>query len=254
MPKQTEVEEVGSGISGWEPTSGLADKYTLTITSATFGYDAKFMDGEQLLLIIEGDAPELEKGVARELYSIGKGWEAEARGSKIVRADGSKKGLNDSTAAWSFISNAIAAGAGDTLMERGTMCDAPVWEGLIFEMHRIETKGMNNEKKSRIVPAKFLGEVKSGGKSAKGKATAKDDDAGAAKAKATNAKAKVEDDDGDEDEAAEWLTPAIEKKLNKLAGTYDDFDDFYADAIEIKGVEDDEDVLRGVYENVKAED
>ena len=256
---------------GWTPSTGLFESGKVTITGASFGYDASYNNGEQLLLIIEATTDNAEFPELRQMYSVGGNdksgrWVAKERGKKAVHESGKVVPFNNRSNVWAWITGAIAAGAKADIVKRGTMHDASVWEGMIFDLGTEDYEKYGDERGKptgvRVVPVKYYGIAKGAGKTA-GKAAAA---------------VAVADDDGDDDgdEGAEAVevatpTPATKKspprsvaggaskvsprsKLVKLAGKYDSYDDFYGEAIEVEGVEgsDLEDELEDIYNEAHA--
>lgn len=175
-------------------TSGLFDDGEVTFTEARFIKDPSYVNSEGDLMPVFAvdlvtDEPDVgENGVLEnQFFSIGKGWEIEDGGAKVVREDGkSGKGFNKSTYLQAFLGAMLDLDGGmDAVRARyedtgATPQEAAFWEGLRVhvEQHEYETGGWGNvEKKtrSRLMPTEILGwdgvkaEVKSVAKKAPAK-------------------------------------------------------------------------------------
>lgn len=82
--------------------SGLPDDFDGTIANFRFAYKPEIQDGDLLVAIcdlVTSDSDIGENGVIEEhVFKIGQGWATEDKGASIVREDGKKPKLNDSTA------------------------------------------------------------------------------------------------------------------------------------------------------------
>lgn len=146
----------------WDPveTTGLPDDIDFTIAKAEFGYDAQYLDGEQILLIIEATQTNEEGDAYRNFYSLGKAgaWETLDHGKTVVsQTDPPAEGFNKQCSYWKFIEAALGTGAPVT--DRGTPDNAGIWEGLTFHMNRVEVDrpGLGEGKQTLLLPTAFVG-------------------------------------------------------------------------------------------------
>jgi len=156
-------------------SSGLADDIDVTFTEARFIKDPSYTndDGDMMPIFaadLATDDPDVgENGVLEnQFFSIGKGWEIEDIGAKVVRPDGKKAGFNNSTYLQSIVNTIMGLDGGEAKL-RGryedtglTPMDAGFWEGLRVHMEQTEytTGGFGNvEKKTRtrLMPTEVYG-------------------------------------------------------------------------------------------------
>lgn len=191
---------------------GLPDDFDGTITSAYFGTDATYQSGEQVCLIVEIESPELEKP-ERKLYSVGKGWETQNKGTKVVHESGrDDKNFNKNTSIGRVIT-AIASDPDSIAAfdaHGGDVNVAASWEGLKCHWERKEFGAMNDKPIVVLVPTKVYG--------------------GAGKSNGT--KAKTEDKGG-------AISGLLKAKLTKLAKDSGDADTFLMAAFELAEVDGD---------------
>lgn len=140
----------------WETTSGLLDDFAFTITNAWFATDARYNNGETILLHLEGttDNPDTPETIIS--YPVGSGWESNDGGKTV---DGKDK-FNKQSWYGRFIDACVKElGLGSTLAKRGNPKAASTWLGLSFQMKEKEFNyGGEIGVKSRLMPVKFLGE------------------------------------------------------------------------------------------------
>ncbi len=155
-------------MSLWEPveTSGLPDDLDFTIAKAEFGYDAAYLDGEQILFMITAsqlysDGP-LEGEPYSNFYSLGRAgaWETLDHGDSVVsQSDPPVEGFNKQSLYWKFIEAAVVSGAESVVQSRGLPDNAKIWEGLTFHMNRVEVDyGGEIGKREVLLPTKYVGE------------------------------------------------------------------------------------------------
>lgn len=199
----------------------------VTVTGASFNYDAAYNNGDTLVFILEGDCDH-ELWQDTIIYSIGASWDTED--NNIVTSD-TLEGFRQGTNYARFFRAVLDTEAADIVMERGDAsdegpADASIYEGLIFEFERQQyTSTFDGETTERyiLLPTKFLGEV--GKKKKKG-----------GKGKSDSAKV-----------TAKTLRP----KIKKLSKKFDDHDDFVEAVLDkFPEVEDMEDL----YDDVLDED
>lgn len=187
--------------------------------------DAAYNNGETLVFILEGDC-EHEYWQDTVLYSIGNGWHTD---DNVVVTG--RDNFNGSTNYARFFQAVLGTKAKDIVEERAEAsgegpADASIYDGLIFEFERKQYKvNFGGEESVRyiLLPTKFVGE------------------AGSKKKKKKGGKGKAE----------KVSTKDLRKKLVKLAGKYDDHDDFVEAALDkYPEVEDMEDL----YDEVLDED
>lgn len=207
----------------WAGTSGLRDDFDGTITLAKFVYDSEYNDGNTLIARIEiepdeGGDPEVLK------LSTGSGWEADDKGTKAKREDGSDpKGFNKSCNFQRFAAGAMETDFAGTL-RKSVPWDASVWEGQNFHFNRKEFPAFDPTAKPTevTIPTVHNGAASNGKSSSKAPAKAAaggDAKAKAAAAKAAAAKAKAAAASGGDDD------PNLEilKGIAAEADTHDEF-------------------------------
>lgn len=196
-------------LAGWELDTGLVDDVDFTIQNASFGFDAKYQNGETLLLKLDGTVRDEAGSVSEhsQFYSCGKGWEQANGGRSARREDGNDgKNFNRSSGVGLFIRHMIEAGAADALRGKSQK-DAAAYEGLTLHMKQteIDYKGEIGVKQV-FLPVKF---VSVGGDSAPAQSAPE----------------------------AEGLSAILRVKLIKAAKDAPSHDDFILAAYEIPGVE-----------------
>lgn len=149
----------------WELESGLPDNLTVTIEDARFTYDARYNNGESLLLewVCSSDDPDNAELTLN--FSCGSNWEAAEGGRRATHEK--KHAFVKTSRVGKMISRVIELGAGSVLEARGPMTDAQVWVGLQFHMAR-ETTEYGGEIGSRefLMPTAFVGTKDGKGKGA----------------------------------------------------------------------------------------
>ena len=145
-------------------SSGLLDDVDVTFTNPQFVKDPQYTDKDtgQMVPVFEatlvgGDEPN------RQLFSIGKGWEIQGGGAKVVRAEGPPKGFNNSSyiqlLVRFIIEHAESAARGRYEDTGLSPMDAGYWDGLQLHMKQVETTNFKGELtgKTRLEPTEFLG-------------------------------------------------------------------------------------------------
>lgn len=168
-------------------SSGLLDDADIEITSAEFGYDAGYDNGETLILILSGTSNQAGWEEFSQFLSIGAGWQTHDNGATVVGKDG----FNKNSQYGHFIQGAIDSGAGAVLQARGFPDKAAIWNGLKFHVKRVPVDyGGEIGTKNVLKPTAFLGES---GKAEAPAAAAPAAETGAAPANGSNAvlRAKV---------------------------------------------------------------
>lgn len=247
----------------WGTDSGVLENYILTVEDAWFTTDARYNNGETLLLKWKGHAVDAETGEPVSFsedeeemevsFPVGKTeqWSSPDGGKTAVKAGGRNK-PHVNSAFGKVITRALADektqvvdgvkgfGIGGLLQSRGaSQTEAKIWVGLKFLMRNEETNyGGEIGTKGRIMPVAFEGEA----------------DGGVAGSSATSTPR------GETGTAAGGSSnKALEAKLTVLAKNSDSHSAFVDKALDIDGVADDEALLasvvdetNGLYSKVKA--
>lgn len=193
----------------WQTTSGLVDDFDCYIKSARWGFRQEYQNGEVLLLIMEGESPDVDMEQPI-IWPAGKGWEVRDGGDRAVHP---KRSKFVDVSMYGRLLNRVVKDLGVDMRARGKATEAKVWEGLGFHFKRetiqfgagiLEEKGGTTE---HLMPVAFLGERKAGQRKA-----------GRAEAKA---------------EPAEAVDPELVAKLTKMARILD-LVKFQAKALEME--------------------
>lgn len=188
-------------------SSGLADDVDVTWENVHFGQNPTYTDGDGAMPVVFmalETYSDLEFEAREQLYTIGKGWEVQDKGAKVVREDGRSRGFNNSTRLQTLLNRFLELDE-DAMRKRYeatglTPQEAGYWEGFTWHgvIEAVEV-GFGDNKKTRdqLVPDKVIGW--SGGKvsGAAKKAPAKK----AAASKKAAAKAATPVDEATEDTA-----------------------------------------------------
>jgi len=139
-------------LTGWETEEGLQDDFDLTITRSIFVTDARYNNGETLLLHWEGTTEDGE--AAPVLWACGTGWGTDDGGKTAVHAKGgSKKGFNKQSWYGRLIDRCLELDMGPELQKRGRPQVAAVWEGLTFHLKREEVDfGTGIDARTHLMP------------------------------------------------------------------------------------------------------
>jgi hypothetical protein len=147
----------------WETETGLLDDYTGTIQRSWFATDARYQDGNVILLHWEIATTDPDTPEVLEKFPIGGGWDSNDGGETVAHEKGKQK-FNKSSIYGKIVervqaSDGVLHDAFPTVKSRGRAQNAKVWEGLTFQFKREEFDyGGDIGKKSRVMPVKFLGE------------------------------------------------------------------------------------------------
>lgn len=147
----------------WETESGLLEQYVGTITRSWFATDARYNDGNTMMLHWEIATNDPDIPEVTEKFPIGGGWDSSDGGATVVHEKGKQKFNNSSI--YGKIVKRVNDGDGvlhdvlPVLKQRGRPTQANIWDGLTFEFKREEFDyGGEIGKKARVMPVKFLGE------------------------------------------------------------------------------------------------
>lgn len=156
-----------SDTPGWgsDLETGLRDDFDAAIVNSYFGTDARYNNGETMLLKWEITGLDNE-GIAFEdtlLITVGKGWESTDGGQTIRHESGNPKKFFNANSHYGAILDRTIKGLqiGNVLEGRGTPFQASVWTGLNFHFKR-ESKDytIDGEAKvsNKVMPTAFNGE------------------------------------------------------------------------------------------------
>jgi hypothetical protein len=249
----------------WETESGLPDDFNLTVTDAWFAKDARYKDGEVLLLhwhgTVEkdGEEEELETPI---IFPCGSGWDSYDGGKTAEHEKGRKRFISSSIYGRLIDRCVKDLGMMDLMIKRGDPKTAKVWVGLKFHLKREKIEfGSKLEPIERLMPDKFLGEV---GKPAPAKETAKSkqetkpeakEEAAAGPGEGAVTRSGEEAAAGSDDKKRKLLLA----KLKAIAKKSDSFEQFYDEAVNLEEVVNDEEILamvideeNGIYVQAKA--
>ena len=156
------------GKDSWETELGLLDDYDLTITRAYFATDARYNNGESLLLHLEGTTDNADTLESQVLFACGTGWVSNDGGKTAVHEKG-KGRFNRSSWYGRLIERMKELGGIDALAQRGDATQAQVWEGITLHLVREEVDfGSGIEAKSHLMPTAWrVGDVATGKPAAK---------------------------------------------------------------------------------------
>lgn len=143
----------------WSTSSGLIDDVDVTITNAVFTNPSDYMDGQVVVLLLEGQTSDSDNPEFSQYYSCGNGWEAAERGASVRREDGKRKPFNKSSSYGIFFTRAVELeGAGEVLKGKGTPFQAGTWIGTKWHLNRTTIQGSGEIKDREILlPTAFLG-------------------------------------------------------------------------------------------------
>jgi hypothetical protein len=217
-----------TAVPGWstEFETGLLDDFDFTVVRSFFAPDAKYNDGNTLLLQWEGKTDNDDVPETHAWFPLGKGWVSRDGGKTITHESGKAGKYFVKT---SIMARLIARcvedfGIGDLLSERGNPFTSKVWEGMRFHMkNEVIDFGSGMEAKTKLFPVRFLGVVGAAAQAGNGSSSAADKIA-AAKAKAA---AKASNGNGLRDQVV-----AVFNKHNDFAAAQEE-------ALQIDGVTDD---------------
>lgn len=147
-------------------------EYDLTIQSAVFAPDARYNNGETLLLQWTGTVSnvsdpnaEIPEWFDSLSFPIGNGWETEDGGKSVTHVEtGQDKLFNRSSYAGKLVDACVKEfQISDLLESRGGPYEAKVWEGLTFRIGRKTFDfGSTIGEKVRSFPIRFVGVASDG--------------------------------------------------------------------------------------------
>lgn len=229
-------------FKGYE--GGFGDDEDLTFTNVRFAVDPEFTndDGEMLPALF-ADLVGEEDTFEGQRFSIGKGWEIEDSGAKVVREDGKEKGFQNQTYLQKFLNAAFECDGGEELLrgrwqETGlTPQDAAYWEGLKVHTEQVELYNFKNREGEQVSVTKPLPTVvygwDEGGTGAKKKAAAKKAPAKKVAAKKTAAKkpaakpAPKAKEQSEYEAAMEAVGSEVVEALREIAAEAEDANAFF---------------------------
>jgi hypothetical protein len=161
--------------------SGLDDNYSGVIVDAWFGTDPAYNNGDTLMLFVRLDA-RLEDGQQKDItnrYTLGGDWQSFDDGVTVEHPSGPRRGFQNQTQIFEFVTAALATEAGGVIRERGMAAvdanglplgpkTSVIWPGLAFDWKiRSETKKFKDRETQEMIerttnrplPVKFLGVV-----------------------------------------------------------------------------------------------
>ena len=211
--------------------SGVLDDFDFTVTNAMFATDARYNNGETIMLQLEGttDNPDIRE--THLWFTCGKGWVSKDGGATIVHESGKDgKNFNRSCKYARLIQRCLDDfGIGDVLDGRGDPWTASTWVGLRFHVNNEQIDyGTGIESKPTAMPTAFLGVV-DGGESVSAETPAEK----IARVKAEKAKAGAGGGD-------------LKSRVLETLRGHDDFSAGQAAALEIDGVTDDDEILNSL--------
>lgn len=240
----------------WGTETGLVDNFIITIEESWFATDARYNNGETLLLNWKGstDQPIGSDGEYEftASFPVGAAWVSND-GGKTAESEKGRGKFNASSIYGKIVDSAIKSkaegglGLLEVVKERGRPQTAAIWEGLTFKMNNVEFNyGGEIGKKTRLMPVEWL-------EGAQAKDFREDAAGGAAAgsaAAATPAAAGVA--------ATSKASAVLETKLVILAKKSDTHDAFVSAALDMEGVADDAALLErvvsaeGIYAEARA--
>jgi hypothetical protein len=225
--------------------TGLLDDFDFTVTSAKFAPDARYQNGEALLLQLEGTTDSLDVPETHVWFSVGKGWVSKDGGRTTVHESGKPdKRYNGNSQIARLITRCLNDfNIGDVLDARGNMYLADTWVGLRFHMKsEIMDYGSGIDPKSKVMPVAYLGTVEEG---AAGAPTAAATPAPAGETGAEKiARLKAEREAlANRDESGD--VPLKDRVLEVLR-KHDNFAAAQSEALDLDGVTDDDEIINGL--------
>jgi len=216
--------------------TGLLDDFAFTVTSAAYSFDAKYNNGETLLLKLDGKTDNLDIPETHIWIPLGKGWVSQDGGKTIIH-ESKKEGkyfMKTSLMA-KWIERCVDQfGIGDLLNDRGNPFTSSVWVGLSFQMkNEAVSYGAGLDPQTKLLPVAFLGVDESVGSGSTTVASSGSSEPSAAdKIAAAKAKAAAKASGGD-----------LKSRVVEVLKSHDSFDAAQSAALEIDGVTDDDDLL-----------
>lgn len=146
---------------GWstEFETGLIDDFDFTITNAFFAPDAKYNNGDTLLLQWEGSTDNPDLPTTHCWFPLGKGWASTDGGKSIAHDSGKDRYFNKNSLMAKLITRCVDDfGLQDLLAERGGPFEAVVWNGLTFHMKNVPVEfGKGLDPTTKLMPVAFIG-------------------------------------------------------------------------------------------------
>lgn len=149
-------------------SSGLADDVDVTWEAVHFGQNPTYTDDAGNMPVVfmatefysDGDIEPRE-----QLYTIGKGWEVQDKGAKVVREDGKPKGFNNSTKLQIILNRCLELDEGAMRARYEatglTPQEAGYWEGFTFHANQEEREITFGDKKGQtrtdLMPTAVIG-------------------------------------------------------------------------------------------------
>lgn len=248
---------------GTTTAGNLPESMVIHIDEPYFARDANYNKGQTAVLfwkgtvedVVDANGEEIEDYDVNErppMFPCGEGWDTFDDGETVEHSQG-KTEFTDRSAVGILLDRCFdVLGIGDELAARGdSALQAKIWKGLTFQLEREEFDyGINKQtgqpmKTSRLMPVKLL----EAGKAGKGKKAAAKE--APAKAKASKAKAAEPDEDEDEKGSGGGILDNLDKKmllkLKKAVKEADGDSEVFASlAMDIDGVEDDDDLVSAI--------
>ena len=215
----------------WETETGLLDEYQGTVTRAWFATDARYNDGNTVMLHLEIATNDQEFPEVTEKFPCGSGWDSRDGGETIEHEAGKQK-FNKNSIYGKIVDrvtkpDGVLHDAFTTIKGRGRPTKAGIWEGLTFQFKREEFNyGGDIGTRSRVMPVKFLGE---------------------------NAQASTGADNVKAETApSSDIDPVVAAKLRKAASEAGSQQEFVDAAMAIDGVVGDDDLLAQIVDDSDA--
>lgn len=114
----------------WALETGLPNDFDFWVARARFGYNPNYQSGSALLLIWEGESPDLDIEYP-VIWPVGKGWESREDG---VSAFHPKRQGFISTSMYGRLIDRVLNGLKVDMRSRGDPKKATIWEGLGFHL------------------------------------------------------------------------------------------------------------------------
>jgi hypothetical protein len=224
-------------MSSWETEQGgVLEEFTGTIVDAKFSYADSYMNGQQLLMMLEMEVEGEQDPERRErmlMYSVGSGWDAAEGGAAAINERGTAKFRRSSMYGRLIEFARNTPELLEELERRGDPTKAKVWEGLRFHMapQKIEF-GPGIAAQEKLLPVEYLGVA--GNKTERANKEAEKQEAAV-----TSTSAESSTTNG----SSAPNRKALEVKLKMLAKKSATHEEFVDAAVEMDGVTDDEELL-----------
>lgn len=140
--------------------TGLLDDFDFTIVRSFFAPDAKYNNGETLLLQWEGKTDNIDQPETHVWFPLGKGWVSKDGGKTIVHESGkADKYFVKTSLMAKLIERCVNDfGIGEILASRGGPFEAAPWQGLTFHMKsETITFGAGISDQTKVFPQRFVG-------------------------------------------------------------------------------------------------